>query len=174
MAAKIDASALKKFQQTFGPAIEAIPAVLEATAMLSDLDRQVARQRKDIEKTEKEISEAVDAANQTIEQKRKECAEVEAKKQGIVDEIRVLKVEAEADAKAAKSTADAAVKKVKDRLSKVQSELDGFEKELAKKRKAAQAEHDEKKAAFEAEIKDLEKTKASVERSLENLRKKIG
>ena len=52
----MDIAALKKFQEVWGPVVEAIPAVIDATQNKADLDRAIAFKRQEFERIQADIA----------------------------------------------------------------------------------------------------------------------
>jgi hypothetical protein len=170
----IDTTALRKFQDLWGPVLEAIPAVLEATAKKADVERELRIKQIEIDEAGKKIDAAFVEADkrlssvnsemeQAMQQKEKALAEIEAAK----------KAQAADDVKAA----EAQRKLVDDwnkKIASLQSQFSNVEAEHAKKVAAAEASFAEKTAVLEADVKDLEKRKAAAEKALDALRSKLG
>ena len=170
----IDTSALRKFQDVWGPVLEAIPAVLEATAKKADVDRELRIKQVELDEADKKIAKAFEEADrrlssvnsemeQAVEQKAKALADIEAAK----------KAQAADNAKA-----EEVQRKIADEWNKkiagLQSQFSNVEIEHAKKVSAAEADFAAKIAALDADVKDLEKRKATAEKALETLRSKLG
>jgi hypothetical protein len=170
----IDTSALRKFQDVWGPVLDAIPAVLEAVAKQADVDRELRIKKVELDEAGKKIDAAFVEADkrlssvnsemeQAMQQKEKALAEIEAAK----------KAQAADDVKAA----EAQRKLVDDwnkKIASLQSQFSNVEAEHAKKVAAAEASYAEKTVALEADVKDLEKRKAAAEKALDALRSKLG
>jgi hypothetical protein len=170
----IDTTALRKFQDVWGPVLAAIPAVLEATAQKADVERELRIKQAEIDEADKKIAKAFEEADkrlssvnsemeQAMQQKAKALADIEAAK----------KVDADNRAKAnevqRKAADDWNVK-----IATLQSQFSNVEAEHAKKVSAAEADFAAKTAALEADVKDLEKRKAAAEKALDALRSKLG
>jgi chromosome segregation ATPase len=170
----IDTNALRKFQDVWGPVLEAIPAVLEATAKKADIDRELRAKQIELDEAGKKIAKAFEEADrrlssvnsemeQAMQQKAKALADIEAAK----------KVDADNRAKAEKASA-----KVFDewnqKIAALQSQFSNVEAEHAKKVSAAEADFAAKAAALDADVKELEKRKAAAEKALDALRSKLG
>jgi len=170
----IDTTALRKFQDLWGPVLEAIPAVLEATAKKADVERELRIKQIEIDEAGKKIDAAFVEADkrlssvnsemeQAMQQKAKALAEIEdAKKAQAADDVKA--------AEAQRKLVDDWNKKI----ASLQSQFSNVEAEHAKKVAAAEASFAEKTAALEADVKDLEKRKAAAEKALDALRSKLG
>ena len=170
----IDTNALRKFQDLWGPVLEAIPAVLEATAKKADVERELRVKQIEIDEAGKKIDAAFVEADkrlssvnsemeQAMQQKEKALAEIEdAKKAQAADDVKA--------AEAQRKLVDDWNKKI----ASLQSQFSNVEAEHAKKVAAAEASFAEKTAALEADVKDLEKRKAAAEKALDALRSKLG
>ena len=170
----IDTSALRKFQDVWGPVLDAIPAVLEAVAKKADVERELRIKQTELEGADVKISDAFVEANkrlssvnsemeQAVEQKAKALADIEAAKKAWA---------------AANASAEEVQRKIADEWNKkiaaLQSQFSNVEAEHAKKVSAAEADFASKIAALDADVKDLEKRKATAEKALETLRSKLG
>ena len=170
----IDTTALRKFQDLWGPVLEAIPAVLEATAKQADVERELRIKQVELADAGKKIDAAFVEADkrlssvnsemeQAMQQKAQALADIEAAKQAQADGF------AEAE-KAFNVTEMEWVQKT----SALQSQFAQVEANLAQKIADADAEYAEKVAALEAEVKGLEERKAAAEKALDALRSKLG
>jgi len=170
----IDTAALRKFQDVWGPVIDAIPAVLDAAAQQKDVERFLQSKRAEMEEADKKIAKAFEEADkrlsavnsemeQAMQQKAKALAEIEDAKKIDVDN---------------RAKAEEAQRKVVDewnqRIAKLQSQFSNVESEHAKKVIDLEADFAGRVLALEADVKDLEKRKATAEKALDALRSKLG
>ena len=170
----IDTTALRKFQDVWGPVLDAIPAVLEAVAKQSDVERELRIKKVELDEAgkkidatfveaDKRLSSVNSEMEQAMQQKEKALAEIEdAKKAQAADDVKA--------AEAQRKLVDDWNKKI----ASLQSQFSNVEAEHAKKVAAAEASFAEKTAALEADVKDLEKRKAAAEKALDALRSKLG
>lgn len=170
----IDTVSLKKFVETFGPAVEAIPAVLDAVAKQADMDRALKSQRKELEKlkvdtvnTVEQAESALLLANESREQAVKEKEKAQA-------EARVLISDANQKILDNQAISEEKLKAAKSKLDDVIAKCSMVESDYETKTKALQADFTKAAEQLEMEIKELEKRKASVEKSIENLKAKLG
>lgn len=170
----VDITALRKFADTFGPAIEAIPAVIEAVAKQTDMDRALAAQAKELAKAKAEIQKAYDEADARIKVANEQVTEMLERKAAVVKEIDEMRKAADAKAKDAATKAASKLAEVEARVAASQQTLKGLDAEVAAELAAANAAHAERVKVMEAEIADLDKRRASAEKSLDTLRAKLG
>lgn len=169
----VDISALRKFEDTFGPAIAAIPAVIDAVSQTNDLERHI-----NLKKVE--LQQVMD----DIESAKKQAEEFVAKTQARGDEIiksaddYAASVKAEADAqreknKDAQKKADASLVELNGKLVLTQTKLAEAEKQYAEKFAQMEADHATKVAAMNAEVSALEAKRAKVEDAISALKAKL-
>jgi hypothetical protein len=170
----IDTAALRKFQDLWGPVLEAIPAVLEATAKKADVERELRVKQVEIDEAGKKIDAAFVEADKRLSSVNSEMEQaMQQKAKALADIEDAKKAQAADDVKAA----EAQRKLVDDwnkKIASLQSQFSNVEAEHAKKVAAAEASFAEKTAALEADVKDLEKRKAAAEKALDALRSKLG
>jgi inner membrane protein involved in colicin E2 resistance len=170
----IDTNALRKFQELWGPVIEAIPAVLEATAKKADAERELRIKQVEIDAADNKIAKAFEEADKRLSSINSEMEQaMQQKAKALVEIEDAKKAQAADDAKAAE-----AQRKVVDewnqRIAKLQSQFSNVESEHAKKVIDLEADFAGRVLALEAEVKDLEKRKAVAEKALDALRSKLG
>lgn len=170
----INESALKKFAETFGPAIEAIPAVIEAASKARDYERLVAESLDKLQLIE-------DACAKEREDKLKSIANADAK----LAKILVKKAEAskelgsiEADFMSVNSSLQGLKDKLKAEtevaVSVKQAKIDALDDVFKAKTVALEKDLSKIKDSLESEIKQLETKRKSVETSLAKLKAKLG
>jgi hypothetical protein len=170
----IDTTALRKFQDVWGPVLEAIPAVLNAVAQQNDVERFLQTKRAEMEEADKKIAKAFEEADRRLSSVNSE-----------MEQAMQQKVEALADIEAAKKAQAADLAKANEiqrksaddwnvKIATLQSQFSNVEAEHAKKVATAEADFAAKAAALEADVKELEKRKATAEKALDALRSKLG
>lgn len=170
----IDTSALRKFQDVWGPVLQTIPAVLDAAEREADLDRAINAKRIELERLKKEIAEKLVAAENRVKSMNADAAVALERKQAIAREV----AEARA-ASAQQAAADAAQRAeelaaAKALAADVQSQIANLQADYAAKRDAAEAEHQSAVKGLQAEIKAFEARRAAAEKSLNALRERLG
>lgn len=170
----IDVGALRKFQDLFGPAIEAIPAVIEAVERKADMDREVAAHRAKMDKAQAEIQKAYDAADVRLNQFNADISALQVQKTELEVSIRDAKREAAEAARTAKAKAEADLDAVIRAVEQTKAVLAGVEAQVAARTAAAEAEHKVAVAAMQDEIAQLDKRRKTAEAALETLRAKLG
>lgn len=170
----VDIGALRKFQETFGSAIEAIPAVIEAAERQADMQREVEAHKAKMQKAKDEIQNVYDKADERLKQFNADISRLQAQKDALTQEIRAER--AAADASAAQAQAEA-----KEKLAQIQAEtkratdqLAGIRAAVAAQTAVAQAEHDASVQVMKNEIADLERRRSLAEQALDSLRAKLG
>jgi chromosome segregation ATPase len=170
---KVDIAALNKFADTFGPAIAAIPAVIDAVSKSNDLERHIAMKQQELQKVMQDIEKAkaegetfikntqiradelIESANQFAKESQERIAAEKAKAK---DALTVLNDQS-VKAQAAVFAANQKRKEAEDEATKKIAELD--------------AAHAAKVKQLESEIEDLEARHAKAEKSLATLRAKL-
>jgi phosphoenolpyruvate-protein kinase (PTS system EI component) len=170
----IDVGALRKFQEVWGPAVAAIPAVLDMVAKQADFDRGMAQAAIDLEKAKAEVQSVYDAADARLVQVN---AELLAQQQA-ASTVKADTAEAKKKATAAQRAAEA---KLADTLASIdtavaakKAELADVDRALALANQQATAMHDAYVAELAAKSVDAEKRLAVAERALESLKSKLG
>jgi hypothetical protein len=170
----IDTAALRKFQDLWGPVLEAIPAVLEATAKKADVERELRIKQIEIDEAGKKIDAAFVEADKRLSSVNSEMEQVMQQKEKALAEIEAAKkAQAEKVAAAEKAFSVTEMEWVQ-KTSALQAQFAKVEANLAQKLADADAQYAEKTAALEADVKDLEKRKAAAEKALDALRSKLG
>jgi hypothetical protein len=170
----IDISALRKFQDLWGPVLEAIPAVMDAVAKQSDMDREVQVQIKALEKAQQEVASVYEEANKRLTAVNSELDVIALQKR----ETLVAIADEQAKAKEVAASALAAEKKklqaVNLQVQKATEELGKVELEYAAKLALVNAEHAAAMEKLEAEVAAMEDRQAKAETALEALKAKLG
>jgi len=170
----IDISALRKFQDLWGPVLEAIPAVMDAVAKQSDMDREMQVQNKALEKAKQEVAAAYEEANKRLVAVNAELDSIERQKSDTLAAI----ADEQAKAKDAAAGVLAAEKKklqaVNQQIQQATEKLSKVESDYAAKLALAQAEHTAVMAQMEDAVKAMEDRQAKAEEALEALKAKLG
>jgi hypothetical protein len=170
----IDTTALRKFQDVWGPVLDAIPAVLEAVAKQSDVDRELRIKKIELDEAGKKIDAAFVEADKRLSSVNSEMEQaMQQKAKALADIEDAKKAQAADNAKAAEAQRKL-VDEWNKKIAALQSQFSNVEAENAKRVAAAEASYAEKTAALEADVKDLEKRKAAAEKALDALRSKLG
>ena len=170
----IDTTALRKFQDLWGPVVEAIPAVLEMSAKQADWERSLAVKKIEFEEADKKIVKAFEEADKRLSSVNSEMEQaMQQKAKALADIEYAKKVDADNRVKAEESQRKV-VDEWNQRIAKLQSQFSNVESEYAKKVIDLEADFAGRVLALEAEVKDLEKRKAAAEKALDALRSKLG
>ena len=170
----IDTSALRKFQDVWGPVLEAIPAVLEATAKQADVERMLRVKQIEYEEADKKIAKAFEEADKRLSAVNSEMEQAMQQKAKALEDIEAAKKAQAADNVKAAEAQRKLVDEWSKKIAALQSQFANVESEQAKKVAAAEAAYADKVATLEVEVKELEKRKAAAEKALEALRSKLG
>ena len=170
----IDIGALRKFQDLWGPVLETIPAVIEATAKQDDLARAIAAQNKLLDKAKQDVAAAYEEADKRLVAVNEELESLKSQKVKVVEAITAEQAKSKESADVAmadvKTKLDLAVQK----LVQATEKLNGVEAEYATKVVMAQAEHDAALNKMASEIKAMEDRHAKAEKALDSLKAKLG
>ena len=170
----IDTAALKKFQDVWGPVIEAIPAVLDAAAQQKDVERFLQSKRAEMEEADKKIAKAFVEADKRLSSVNSEMEQaMQQKAKALADIEDAKKAQADNFAKAQQAFSITEMEWVQ-KTAALQAQFAQVEANLAKKVVDAEADFAGRVLALEAEVKELEKRKAAAEKALDTLRSKLG
>lgn len=170
----VDIGALRKFQDLWGPVLESIPAVIEATAKKEDLDRAITIQNKVLEKAKQEVTTAYEEADKRLAAVNQELELLMAQKAQTSEAIAAERVKANDAAANALREAQGQLSVVNLKVQSATEKLSNIGAEYAAKIAEAQAAHEAAVAKMEAEIKSLEDRGSKAEKALETLRAKLG
>jgi len=170
----VDVAALRKFQEVWGPVLEAIPAVIEAVAKQDDLVRITAEQQKAVDKAKQEIASAYEQADRRLQAANDELDKIAEQKAKTQEAIESQRNAADEAASQAKAQAQANLDAIKQKTFDASLQLNSVEAEYAAKLADAKSAHAAAVAEMEAEIKSLESRKVQAEKALETLRAKLG
>jgi hypothetical protein len=170
----MDINALRKFADTFGPAIEAIPAVIDAVSKKADLDREMAVLLKDIAAAKVEIQKSYDEADARIAVANQTLTELLEKQGQVVKETDAARKAADEKAKRTLTATNDKVVAAEAQLAGLQNKILSADADLQAKLQAMELEASNKQAELEAKTKDAEKRFAAAEKALESLKAKLG
>ena len=170
----INVGALRKFQEVWGPVLDAIPAVVEMTERQADMEREANSHRAEMDKAKAEIQKAYDEADVRLSQFNSVISELQEQKNATAAEIREMKRKATEAAKAAQDKADAKLADVERAIDVAVNKLKTIDVDYAERTMLAKTAHEVEVKAMAAEIADLEKRKAAAEKALDALRAKLG
>jgi len=120
----IDINALRKFQETWSPVMDAIPAVMDMVAKQADMDRSMAQAKKDLEAAQAEVQSTYDNADKQLAKINDELAKLSQKKRD--DQARFDSMLADLAAKVDQAEADAKIK-----VAAAQARVDGANQQAA-------------------------------------------
>jgi len=170
----IDTAALKKFQEIWGPVIEAIPAVLDMAASQADWERAITVKKIEFEEAGKKIDAAFVEADKRLSSVNSEMEQaMQQKAKALADIEDAKKAQADNFAKSQQAFSVTEMDWVQ-KTAALQAQFAQVEANLAKKVADAEADFAGRVLALEADVKDLEKRKAAAEKALDALRSKLG
>lgn len=170
----IDTSALKKFLETFGPVVEALPTVMDAVNKQNSIDKEIKRQTKELEKLQAAMDSVVAEAEAKVVEANKMAESVLATRTATQGAIADDKREAAKKAREAEAKANDKLKAIEEKTATAEKQLKAVDADLKARLKLAETEFNTRKEVMDAEIAELEKRQASAERSLATLLKKLG
>lgn len=170
----IDIGALRKFQETWAPVMDAIPAVVEMVERKADMEREVGAHRAAMEKAQAEIQKAYDTADLRIAQFNDDISRLGDMKAALVQEIADTRAAARAAAEEERAAATAQLAAIQEQTAQANAQLATVNAQIAAQTAEAQAAHTAAVSAMSAEIADLEKRRAAAEKALDALRAKLG
>jgi chromosome segregation ATPase len=165
---------LRKFQDTWGPVIATIPAVINMVEMEADLNRALVTKRQEFEAAEKSIASAFEEADKLLEKINQELEAVSKEKQALREEIDASRTKFAEQARQIEVDRDASLSGIQAAIADAQGKATQAIQEAEASVAKAQADAAVQKAEMEAEIKDLEKRRAAAEKALDTLRAKLG
>jgi hypothetical protein len=170
----INESALKKFAETFGPAIEAIPAVIEAASKVKDYEKLVSSSEDRLREIEEVCQRELAAKAKSMQIAEDKLQEVYLKKVEALNDLSEVETTlSEASANALSVTANLKAETEKALRSR-QSQIDGLSDVYRSKVAALEEGFSKEKKALDSEIKKLVAKRDSVEASLSRLKDKLG
>jgi hypothetical protein len=170
----IDTTALRKFQDLWGPVLAAIPAVLEAAAKQADVERMLRVKQVEFDDADKKIATAFEEANKRLSSVNSEMEQAMQQKAQALADIEAAKKAQSDSFDAAKQAFAVTEMEWVQKTSALQSQFSQVEANLAQKMADADATYADKVTALEVDVKDLEKRKAAAEKALDVLRSKLG
>lgn len=170
----INESALKKFAETFGPAIEAIPAVIEAASKAKDYERLVeeslvklSRIEESCARVQEEKAKSIQIAEEKLQkvfsrkaEASKALGSIEAEHMAIHSSLQGLKDKLDAETKAA--------------VNAKQAKIDALSDVFEAKTVALEEDFSKIKSSLNSDIQKLEAKRKSVENALDKLKAKLG
>jgi len=170
----MDVSALRAFQDVWGPVVASIPAVLNMAESFADVERGLAAKQKELAEVMAKVDSAMDEGNARYAALQGELAAAQTRLADLNTQITAKQTEAKDAAAAAKAAASAEIAKVK---AEVAAEIRGIRAEVKADADALDALKVEKQAVVaDAQVKldDIEKRAVAAEKSLATLRAKLG
>lgn len=170
----VDVGALRKFQDTWGPVLEAIPAVIEAVAKQDDFVRLEAEQQKLLDKAKQEIAGAYAQADKRLEAVNAELDALAKQKLSMQTAIESQRAEADAAAKVAQADAKTKLDTLNKQIDATAARLSNLGADYAAKLADARAAHEAAVQSMQSEIRGLEQRKYQAQQALDALRAKLG
>lgn len=170
----VDIGALRKFQELWGPVLEALPAVMDAVAKQEDFDRWLHKAQLDLDAANAKVQAAKDDAQKVRAKAAEDEAAMNARVKAALEAADKRAADAEEESrvriKAAKERAVAAEQQAILQEAAVKTAQSQVQAKIAEAQKA----HDITVGNLAAEIKALEDRKAAVEAAIEALKSKLG
>ena len=170
---KVDIAALNKFADTFGPAIAAIPAVIDAVSKSNDLERHIAQKQQELQRVLQDIDKAKAEGEAFVKNTQTRADELIESANKYAQEVAV-RIDAE------KAQAKDALTVLNDHSVKAQAAVFAAEQKrrdaedaTAAKIAELDAAHAVKVKQLESEIEDLEARRAKADKALAALRAKL-
>ena len=170
----IDYNALRRFQEMWGPVMDALPSILEITARQADADRALKLTKLDHEKALKEVDAVYIEADKRLIEVNKELDSVKAAEEQLHTDIQRARDAHAEETKKAINAQQEALLAVNNKLIASTAKLNSVEAEYAAKVATAEKAAADRISALEADVKELEKRKAAAEKALATLRDKLG
>ena len=170
----INISALKQFQETFGPAIESIPAVIESAKQLKAVDREINIKRKELEKLDAAGEKIVEDAEAKVASLKEDAAKLNTKRTKLKSDISQAESRLAAAEQAASVLEADNAKVTETAIAQRQAQINALSDVYKNKVVALEADYAEIKKRLDDEIKALDNKRKSVEQSLERLKAKLG
>jgi len=172
--AKIDIGALKKFQDTWAPVLEAIPAVMDMAARRDDLERGIAQEEKRLAKLQEEIASNVGQSEALLAKLRLEIEEIANKRNAALESYRADKQAAADEVAEAKKQAAAETKVIKSKTAALTATFEKVKADYALATKTLESSRETRIAEIEAEVQAIEQRRKAAEKALDALRAKLG
>lgn len=170
----VDIGALRKFQELWGPVLEALPAVMDAVAKQEDFERWLHKAQLDLDAANAKVQAAKDDVQKVRAKAAEDEAEMNARVKAALEAAERRSADAEEESrvriKAAKERAAAAEQQAILQETAVKT----AEAQVKTKIAEAQKSHDAVVVNLKAEVKALEDRKAAVEAAIEALKSKLG
>lgn len=170
----VDIGALRKFQDLWGPVLEAIPAVIDAVAKKNDFDRGLIEQKLAFEKAQAEVANVYAQADKYAADANADLERVKAGHAKFMADAAAQRASENDVLAAQQADIKAKLTALNQKVASAQEKLGWVDTEYAAKLTQAQADHAAALAAMEAEIKATEDRRAKAEKALDVLRSKLG
>lgn len=170
----LDVNALRLFQATWGPVLDAIPTVIDAIGRQADFDRELKLKAMALADANKEIESVYAEADKRLQAINNQMTEAINARLANEAAIEKAKRDAADAADEAAKAQNAVLADIAEKIAAKTAELSAVDADIAAKTAAAQAEHEAVVAKMAAEVADLEKRQAAAEKALESLRAKLG
>lgn len=170
----MDVAALRAFQSTWGPVIDAIPAVINMAEQFADIERGIVSKQKELAAVIAKVESAMDEGNAKYADLQKKIGEAEVALAAARDNLQARQGELAAELRAEQEQATSNIAKVKAEteatIRAIKEQVVGEADKLQQVRKEQAAEL----AAAEERLAEVEKRVKSAESSLAALRAKLG
>jgi chromosome segregation ATPase len=169
----VNISELQKFADTFGPAIEAIPAVISAVNQQQDLDRHIEQKKYELQEIMKSVDNAKTQADGLIAIAQDECESLKIQAQNEVNAIKEAGCKAKKAAEDQKAKIEAQLVAAAGKVTDAETKAAAAEEAMRSKLAALDEAHNARVLALTAEVEALEDRKAKAEKALLALRAKL-
>ena len=170
----IDVSALRKFQEVFGPAIEAIPAVINMAESQADMNRAVEKARKDYQAMLDQHAQLEAGSKNALAALAQQREDAKAALDKIKTETAVERKNSKAEREDAERQHMAAMAAKKAEIDLANVKLSQIDSEIAAKLAEAEAQKRAKMAELDEEIRARELRKAEIQEAIDSLKAKLG
>lgn len=170
----IDYNALRRFQEMWGPVMDALPSILEASAKQADIERVLRLTKLDHEKAVKDVGAVYAEADKRLAQMNKELEDIQAEKDRVRAEIEQSRIAYAEEVQKSMKTQQELLHAINTKITVASNRLATVEAEYSVKVEAAEKNVADTIAKLDADVKELEKRKAAAEKALASLRDKLG
>lgn len=170
----IDVNALRLFQATWKPVIDAIPSLMDMADKLADLDRTLATRQREIDEANKKIAAAFDEGNLRLTEINRQMELAMQQRQEAADETARLVADREREISEAGAARKKTLASTEAKLAAIEEKLQSAERDLAEQLAKADKELAAKSATAEKVLADIEARQKAAETALESLRAKLG
>lgn len=170
---KVDINALNKFADTFGPAIAAIPAVIDAVSKSNDLERHIQMKQAELDGVMASVEKARAEGEEFIKNTQVRADDMIKAADAYATEASIRVGRDKAEAKIAIEALNAQIAKAHESVFAANQKRKEAEDAAAARMAELDAAHNARVKQLESQIEDLEARHAKAEKSLATLRAKL-